>query len=107
MGRNMGKRCGGGAASERLSALKVRNLMGPGYFADGGNLYFRVASVWARGWIFRYTVQGRAVAEISHQRRYYPSPSFARQGLCLFPQIGLDLLFGDDRRVALRDPEFV
>ena len=26
--------------TERLSALKVANLKGPGYFADGGNLYF-------------------------------------------------------------------
>jgi integrase len=45
--------------TERLSALKIANLTRPGYFADGGNLYFRIASSGARGWIFRFTVAGR------------------------------------------------
>jgi integrase len=45
--------------SERLSALKVSNLKEPGYFSDGANLYFRIAPGGARGWIFRFTVQGR------------------------------------------------
>jgi integrase len=45
--------------TERLSALKVANLKGPGYFADGGNLYFRVTPTETRGWIFRFTVDGR------------------------------------------------
>ena len=45
--------------SERLSALKVANLKGPGYFADGGNLYFRIAPGDTRGWIFRFTISGR------------------------------------------------
>jgi integrase len=45
--------------SERFSALKVAKLKGPGYFADGGNLYFRIAPGGARGWIFRYTTHGR------------------------------------------------
>jgi integrase len=45
--------------SERFSALKIVNLKGPGYFADGGNLYFRIAPGGARGWIFRFTMQGR------------------------------------------------
>jgi integrase len=45
--------------SERLSALKLANLTGPGYFADGGNLYFRIAPGGACGWIFRFTIQGR------------------------------------------------
>lgn len=45
--------------SERLSALKVANLKDPGYFADGANLYLRIAPGGSRGWIFRYTVNGR------------------------------------------------
>jgi integrase len=44
----------------RLSALKVASIDRPGYFADGGNLYFRVAHGGSRGWIFRYTIGGRA-----------------------------------------------
>ncbi|MFZ2068519.1 MAG: integrase arm-type DNA-binding domain-containing protein [Xanthobacteraceae bacterium] len=34
-------------------------LTQPGYFADGGNLYFRVAPSGARGWIFRFALGGR------------------------------------------------
>lgn len=45
--------------SERLSAVKVANLKGPGYFADGDNLYFRIAPSGARGWIFRFTMRSR------------------------------------------------
>jgi integrase len=54
----------------RLSALKVAKLTEPGYYADGGNLYFRVAPPpknrrpdkqvsGARGWIFRFALGGR------------------------------------------------
>ena len=43
----------------RLSAVKVQGLKQPGYYADGGNLYFRVASGGTKGWIFRYAVRGR------------------------------------------------
>jgi integrase len=43
----------------KLSAVKVTNLKGPGYFADGDRLYFRIAPSGARGWIFRFTVQNR------------------------------------------------
>jgi hypothetical protein len=45
--------------SERLSALKVGRLSDPGLYADGGNLYFRVAPGGARGWIFRFAMHGR------------------------------------------------
>ena len=51
MGKVMGSRLGGHAmakTTERFSALKIANLKGPGYFADGGNLYFRVAPGGAR-----------------------------------------------------------
>jgi Arm DNA-binding domain len=43
----------------RLSAVRVANLKTPGYFSDGGNLYFRVAPSGARGWIFRFAIAGR------------------------------------------------
>ena len=54
----------------RLSAIKVANLEAAGYYADGGNLYFRVArpskyqrnngqAGGARGWIFRFGMGGR------------------------------------------------
>ena len=43
----------------KLSAVKVQGLKGPGYYADGGNLYFRIAEGGARGWIFRFRLHGR------------------------------------------------
>lgn len=55
----------------RLSAIKISNLKEPGYYADGGNLYFRIArphkdvlgkdpdAIGARGWVFRFTVASR------------------------------------------------
>jgi integrase len=59
--------------TELLSAVRVRNLKGPGYFADGGNLYFRIAPGGTCGWIFRWSVNGRS----------------RDMGLGPFPQIGL------------------
>jgi integrase len=43
----------------RLSAVKVAKVKEPGYYADGGNLYFRVAPTGGRGWIFRFALAGR------------------------------------------------
>lgn len=57
----------------RLSAVKVANLKTPGYFSDGGNLYFRVAPSGARGWIFRFAINGRT----------------RDMGLGAYPEIGL------------------
>jgi len=45
--------------TERLSALKVTGPQSACYFADGGNLYLRVSASDARGWIFRFAMQGR------------------------------------------------
>jgi integrase len=39
----------------RLSAVKVQSLKQPGYYADGGNLYFRITRSGGRGWIFRFS----------------------------------------------------
>src|SRR5262245_8134080 len=52
----------------RLSPTKVASAKTPGYIADGGNLYLRVAlgnkvgdkqPAISRGWIFRFTMAGR------------------------------------------------
>ena len=42
----------------RLSAVKVGTKT-PGYYADGGGLYLRVAPGGTRAWIFRFTIGGR------------------------------------------------
>lgn len=43
----------------RLSPAGVKNRKAPGLYADGGNLYLRVAPGGSRGWIFRFTLHGR------------------------------------------------
>jgi hypothetical protein len=52
----------------RLSAVEVAGAKTAGYFADGGNLYLRVAvgaskgkkkRTISKGWIFRFTMGGR------------------------------------------------
>jgi integrase len=43
----------------RLSDIAVRAKKRPGYCADGGNLYLRVAPGGTKGWIFRFTMGGR------------------------------------------------
>jgi integrase len=48
-----------GRGLHRLTAVSVSSRKDPGYFADGGGLYFRVAPGGARGWIFRFTRSGR------------------------------------------------
>jgi hypothetical protein len=48
-----------GRTLHRLSAKAVANLKKPGFYADGGNLYMRVASGGSRAWIFRFARHGR------------------------------------------------
>ena len=43
----------------RLSAKRVENAKKPGLYADGGNLYLRIAPGGSKGWIFRYTLGGK------------------------------------------------
>ncbi len=43
----------------RLSAVKVASQKKRGYYADGGNLYLRVASGGSKSWIFRFTIDGK------------------------------------------------
>ena len=46
-------------ALDRLSDAAVRAKKRPGYCADGGNLYLRVAPGGTKGWIFRFTRGGK------------------------------------------------
>jgi hypothetical protein len=62
MGRNMGRDLEAGDMARvlnRLSDVAVRAKKGPGYCADGGNLYLRVAPGGTKGWIFRFCIGGR------------------------------------------------
>jgi integrase len=43
----------------RLSPLKVGKLKGRGMYADGGGLYLRISDSGTKGWIFRYTDDGK------------------------------------------------
>jgi hypothetical protein len=43
----------------RLSAVGVDATKTPGYYADGGGLYLRVAPGGTRAWIFRFTLGGK------------------------------------------------
>jgi integrase len=43
----------------RLSAVRVEATRAPGYYADGGGLYLRVAPGGTRAWIFRFTMAGK------------------------------------------------
>src|SRR5215510_1821095 len=43
----------------RLSAVGVDATKAPGYYADGGGLYLRVAPGRTRAWIFRFTLGGK------------------------------------------------
>jgi integrase len=43
----------------RLTALKVARAKKPGFYADGGSLYLRVAPGGSKQWVFRYITNGR------------------------------------------------
>jgi hypothetical protein len=43
----------------RLSAVKVAAAKKPGFIADGGNLYLRIAPGGSRQWMFRYAIAGK------------------------------------------------
>lgn len=44
---------------ERLTALTVRHLSGPGRYPDGGGLYLQITPSGGKSWIFRYTLARR------------------------------------------------
>jgi len=43
----------------KLTALKVKNLVEPGRYGDGGGLYLQVRDADCRSWLFRYKLHGR------------------------------------------------
>lgn len=43
----------------RLSAVSVTGRKKPGYYADGGGLYLRVAPGGSKGWVFRFARAGK------------------------------------------------
>jgi len=46
-------------AIHRLAPVNIANLKTPGYYADGGCLYLRVAPGGTKGWIFRFGLAGK------------------------------------------------
>src|ERR1700752_16037 len=46
-------------AIARLTQTRVEREKRPGFYADGGNLYLRVAAGGSRQWVFRYARNGR------------------------------------------------
>lgn len=44
----------------RLTDKSIKSKVKPRLYADGGNLYFRVAPGDARGWVFRFALHGRS-----------------------------------------------
>lgn len=47
------------AAINRLSELKVKGKLAPGWHADGGNLFLRVRETGTRSWFFRFKSAGK------------------------------------------------
>jgi integrase len=45
--------------TNRLSAAAAGSIKAAGYHCDGGGLYLRVTETGSRGWIFRYSLNGR------------------------------------------------
>ncbi|WP_429582912.1 Arm DNA-binding domain-containing protein [Paraburkholderia youngii] len=43
----------------RLSALRIAKLVDPGYYADGGGLYFQISGSGSRSWIYQFKLFGR------------------------------------------------
>ena len=52
-------------AIHRLSAPTINNKKEPGYYADGGNLYLRIAPGGTKGWIFRFALDGKLAMQVS------------------------------------------
>ncbi len=45
--------------TNRLTAVSVVSRKRPGYYADGGDLYLRIAPGGSKGWVFRFRLNGR------------------------------------------------
>ena len=46
--------------THQLTAIKIASLKGKGLYPDGNGLYLRITATGTKGWIFRYTVSGKA-----------------------------------------------
>jgi hypothetical protein len=44
----------------RLSPLRIAKLVDPGYYADGGGLYFQISGSGSRSWIYQFKLFGRS-----------------------------------------------
>ena len=49
-----------GRRPDPLTALQVKKLSEPGYYADGGGLYLQVARGGSKSWIFKFKVAGKS-----------------------------------------------
>lgn len=49
-----------GRRPDPLTALQVKKLAEPGYYADGGGLYLQVARGGSKSWIFKFKVAGKS-----------------------------------------------
>jgi hypothetical protein len=47
-------------ATGKLTSLKVKNLVSPGRYGDGGGLWLQVRDADRRSWLFRYMLDGKA-----------------------------------------------
>ena len=44
---------------DRLKALQIKRIEGPGIYHDGGGLYLQVSTAGTKSWLFRYRLHGR------------------------------------------------
>jgi integrase len=58
-GQAMGRRTDMGRPIHKLTDIGVKGKKDPGMYADGGNLYLRVAPGGSKGWIFRFALNGK------------------------------------------------
>ena len=43
----------------KLSTLKVKNLKGKGWYADGAGLYLQISTSGSKSWVYRYQINGK------------------------------------------------
>jgi hypothetical protein len=44
---------------ERLTEIKIRGLIAPGHYPDGGGLYLQISKAGTRSWVWRFRVAGK------------------------------------------------
>src|SRR6476659_8151132 len=63
-----------GREIQKLTALAVAKTIGPGRYADGGNLYLQISRWGTKAWVFRYRSGGK---DRHHGIGSYPLVSLA------------------------------